>query len=300
MKFVFFLALKNLLRYKRRTIITTIAIAMGIAVFVIMDGFMLGLERDSERNLVWYETGSAMLMQEEYWEDYDYLPLKKNISGYKGIVQRINDMGFTATPRISFHGEIFHGYDSMQIIIHGIDTQTDDNVFKLKQTLLDESQYLQQDEPGIVIGQWLARDLKVEIGDWVDIRTRTRNGVNDVWELPVVGIINTPNPTLNKGTAFIPLSYAGEKLDMQGGITGLVVGFAEWENPESNIKKIKNTVNQDFPGLTVLSWQQVADDYLAMREAERAENVIILFLIFIIAAVGISNTMLMAVYERIK
>ena len=56
----------------------------------------------------------------------------------------------------------------------------------------------------------------------------------------------------------------------------------------------------DGSGLTAMTWRTMAADYLAVAEAKRGGTGMILFLIFIIAAVGISNTMLMAIYERIR
>jgi ABC-type antimicrobial peptide transport system permease subunit len=49
-----------------------------------------------------------------------------------------------------------------------------------------------------------------------------------------------------------------------------------------------------------MSWKELAHDYVAIAEAKRGASSSILFLVFIIAAVGISNTMLMAMYERIR
>ncbi|MCD6122968.1 MAG: ABC transporter permease, partial [Spirochaetales bacterium] len=62
MKFLVSLAWKNLSRYKRRTVITMIAIAFGISMYIWIDGFLLGMEKESERNLLWYETGVAEIM----------------------------------------------------------------------------------------------------------------------------------------------------------------------------------------------------------------------------------------------
>ena len=61
MKFIFTLAMKNLARYKRRTIITATAIALGLMMYVIVDSLLLGIEVESERNLLWYETSSVRI-----------------------------------------------------------------------------------------------------------------------------------------------------------------------------------------------------------------------------------------------
>ena len=51
MKFILELAAKNLLRYKRRTIITSIAIAMGLMMYIFVDSLLMGANLESMRNL---------------------------------------------------------------------------------------------------------------------------------------------------------------------------------------------------------------------------------------------------------
>jgi ABC-type lipoprotein release transport system permease subunit len=52
--------------------------------------------------------------------------------------------------------------------------------------------------------------------------------------------------------------------------------------------------------LVVKSWQELAADYVALAQAKTQGSGMILFLVFVIAAVGVSNTMLMAVFERVR
>ena len=65
--FLLSFAFKNLMRYRRRTLITAAALAYGIAMYLLIDSMLLGVELDSERNLIWYETASARIMHDEYW-----------------------------------------------------------------------------------------------------------------------------------------------------------------------------------------------------------------------------------------
>ena len=69
MSFLFSLAFKNLSRYRRRTLITAGALAVGLIFFIFLDGWLQGAERESERNIIWYESGSAKVMTSEYLED---------------------------------------------------------------------------------------------------------------------------------------------------------------------------------------------------------------------------------------
>jgi hypothetical protein len=79
MKFLISLAFKNLTRYKRRTLITAGAIAFGLMMYIFIDSLLLGLEIESVRNLKWYETASARVLNEDYWENRFQRPLDINI-----------------------------------------------------------------------------------------------------------------------------------------------------------------------------------------------------------------------------
>ena len=135
MKFILGLALKNLSRHRRRTVITAGAIAFGIAIFVWMDAFLLGAELDSERNLIWYETGSAKIMNREYWENIDNLPVKHVIEDPAAVVDKLELANARHTRRIVSSGEMFFGEGSLPVKLIAINPQTDGDVFRLEESI---------------------------------------------------------------------------------------------------------------------------------------------------------------------
>ena len=66
------------------------------------------------------------------------------------------------------------------------------------------------------------------------------------------------------------------------------------------VSLINETLASSFPELTALTWQELATDFIAMAEMKSKGSGMLIFLILVIAAVGISNTMLIAVYERFR
>ncbi|MDD3942507.1 MAG: FtsX-like permease family protein, partial [Sphaerochaetaceae bacterium] len=66
------------------------------------------------------------------------------------------------------------------------------------------------------------------------------------------------------------------------------------------VERIQDMIDPTGKSLVAVSWEELAHDYIALAEAKRGGTGMILFLVFIIAAVGISNTMLMAIFERIR
>ena len=298
MSFLLTLALKNLSRYRRRTLITAAALAVGLLFFIFLDGWLQGAERESERNIIWYESGSAKVMTKEYLEDLKSMPLKHAIQDPAAVERALEGAGVTTTRRTTFAGEIFYSEGSLFVKIVAVDPRTDETIYRLSETVA-EGRYLQPGEQGVLLGEWLAEDMGIEVGEEITIRTRTRYGAFQTLDLLVVGVLNTPNPVVNKGTAFIPLELADDALEMEGAVTELTLYFPEWQNPEEKIQSLRERLSP-MRDLTVESWKDLARDFLMIAQAKSAGSSVLLILVFIIAAVGISNTMLMAVYERVR
>ena len=308
--FLLMLAWRNLSRHRRRTMITTIALAFSVAVLIFTDSMLRGVDQESQRNLMWYETGSGRVVTRAQADDPDQVALKHELVDYRPLTTALNEMGVANTPRISFVGELFFGEGSLPTRLVGVDPATDDNVFRLRDSLTAGSEYLESGQPGLILGAWMTDDLGISLGDVVEVRTRTRHGAMQVLELELVGILLSPNPTVNRGVGFLPLDVAQYDLEMEG-VTEIVLGAlpARLGRPVAvpsgtflarAVERMNEELASQFPGVTVLGWPVLARDYLALMESESSSNGLLLFLVFLIAAVGISNTMLIAVYERIR
>jgi putative ABC transport system permease protein len=305
MKFLFRLAWKNLSRYRKRTIITAAALAVGLGAYIFMDSWILGIEKESERNLVWYETSSARVLGDGYWEQKDRLPLKYTIDEPKAVLGWLAGKKIPAAPRTVFGGELILRKDpfpedgSLTLRVLAVDAVKDDTVFRLKETI-EAGRYLEPGEEKILIGAWLAADLGAEVGYPLTIVTRTRDGYYQTIDVEIAGIFNCPNPAINKGTVFIPLDTADRYLEMNGAVTEINLRLPERGDADALAAALESDLAGVAPGLEVKSWRDLAEDYLAFAGMKKSASNIILILVFIIAAVGISNTMIMAINERTK
>ena len=308
--YLLLLAWRNLARHRRRTVITMLALAFSIAVFIFMDSMLRGIDEESQRNLVWYETGSGRVVTRAQYDDLERVALKHELIDYGGVRAALAELGVASTPRIGFSGEMFFGEGSLPIQLIAIDPATDGEVFRLRDTLLAGSGYLEPGSPGLILGAWMTDDLGMALGDIVEVRTRTRHGAMQVLELELVGMLLSPNPTVNRGVGFVPLDVAQFDLEMEG-VTEIALGAmpSRLGRPVAvpsgsflarELDRVSARLAQEFPGVAVVGWPRLARDYLAMMESERSGNALLLLLVFLIAAVGISNTMLIAAYERIR
>lgn len=306
MKFIITLAFKNLSRYKRRTSITAVAIAVGLMMYLLVDSILIGAENESMRNLRWYETASARIHAPSYWEDRMLFPMESSIENPDAVLALLDENGWKATARTVFtadmilYSEDFGEDGNMNVLVTAIDPETDNNVFHFSDTLIDGRFLEKGDENGILIGSWFAEDINAKVGHWITLVARGNGGFYEAMDMQIVGILNCPNPNVNRTLLMMDKDTAGYYLGMNQAVTEIDVLLPEHEDIDVEMAKIQAKIEASHLDLEVHSWKELAKDYLAIAEAKRGGTSMILFLVFIIAAVGISNTMLMAMYERTR
>lgn len=306
MKFILQLAAKNLMRYKRRTAITAVAIAFGLMMYVFVDSLLLGAELESMRNLRWYETASLRVHDSAYWEDRYFLPLDASIESPQPILDLLKTEGITATARTSFAADMILYQDdfgedgNMSVQVTAINPATDFDVYRFENTLI-EGRFLQSGEmDGIVLGSWFAEDIGAKVGYWVTLVTRGKGGFYEAFDMEIVGIINCPNPNVNRSLVMMDIQAADLYLAMDGSVSSIDIVLGEKSNLNEVVQSLQPKLQAIDADLTLYTWEDLARDYLAILEAKQGGTGMILFLVFIIAAVGVSNTMLMAMYERMR
>jgi len=297
MRMLLSLAWKNLLRHRRRTLVTAVAIATGLAMYIWVDTWLQGVSLHSEQNLVNYQTGSYVIMHPRSWQQRKQLSLKHGLADAASIIAALQAAGWTASARISFAAEAFFAEGSLPIRMVGIDPSQDARVFALRQTVTS-GRYLRGDEAGIMIGKTAADNLHAVVGDTLSLRCRTRHGSLQTLDLQIVGILNTPNPAVNGTCGFAPLDLVSEALDMEAAVTEIAVKDRYWRQADQRIQTIASLLRARFPELEVHSWKDQARGFLAALRIGTARSSVFLLIVMIIAAVGISNTMILAVSER--
>jgi putative ABC transport system permease protein len=72
------MALRNLTRHKIKTVLSMLAVTVSVAVYILVDGWVVGMEIDSKRNIVGYETGAAKLQTKMYFDKLTDRPMYEN------------------------------------------------------------------------------------------------------------------------------------------------------------------------------------------------------------------------------
>ncbi len=304
MKFFLRLSWKNLARHTKRTLITASAISIGIMMFLFVDSMLQGGERDSERNLIWYETSSARIYHRENVDEWERANLKNLIENPDQILNNLRSAGLKATARSVFNGEMvvykdpFPEDGSLQVRVTAIDPLTDSTVYRFQNDLTENSTWIEPGTNQIIMGGWMAEDIGADIGYSVTIVTRTYDGAYQTFDVEIVGLVNTGNPIINRGVILMDQGYADEFLMLNGAVTQIDLSFPITAEADEVVAVIQEALPPNRNDVEVLSWQDLAADYLLLAASKQSSSAVILGILFIIALVGISNTMLLAMYER--
>lgn len=298
------LSIRNLARYRTRTIITIVAVLVSVLVSTVVDGLIRGIFEMSTYNLLSYESSEVTIYSPGYFEKRKELPtdILIDYSLYKDASEKLDNMGISYTPRYKSVCEIISYNDkedsefSLNAILVGVDSKKDKAVFKLSESISDGSWLKNEDE--IVLGSIIADKLHLKVGDIVTLSTTGLMGFNETIDLEVCGIINSEDPQVNMSQVFVSLDDLNNYLLLDGGVTEIAVS----DGLTSVASRKFASKIQDIIGLNLEAkyYEDVNDDLMAIMNGDKGSSFVMLLFLFIIAGAGISNTMIMAVMERRK
>jgi ABC-type lipoprotein release transport system permease subunit len=290
------LAWRNVFRHTRRTIITAVAISIGLSAMIFMDTMMNGVDKMAQQNIVEYETGDLEVFAKGYYREEGFFPIDTIIENPQMLINELKTVSGIkeVVPRVKFQCEISNGVDELPVLGIGIDLENESKAFKTPGAVV-KGHFLQNPDE-IVLGEFLARDLNVAVGSPVTVITRDRNGTYDARDFTVVGILSTGHPLFDQNAVLMSIKVAQELLAVPGSVTELSIKSKD----DNNLKPLKEKISQKIgKEYEVFTWKELYASIFEVSGFKRTFQFLLALVVVIIAAVGIVNTMLMAVMERI-
>lgn len=297
--FEFRLALKNLWRHRRRTVLTAVVVAFGVLLFSAFDSLLSGFEEDSLRNLVRYESGVATVHAKGYWAEREDHRLDRVIPGAEAVAARLRQVPGVrdATPELVFSAAVNTGVEETPVTATGIDPEHDPGVLDLKGAVR-AGRYLRPGQPEALLGRELARLMELKVGDTFTLILRTERSTFEALDLEVAGLLGSNSPAVNDGV-FLPLDVAQSAANLPGGATHILVGSDRYFRSLGSLPAdVRQTVSAVSPDLEVKSWQDWSGIYLLHAQSDRQNMSFILAIVALLAGLGVANNILLAGLER--
>jgi putative ABC transport system permease protein len=297
--FLIKLSLKNLLRHKKRTIITAAIIAWAIFFYVTFDSFLLGMNDMVFQNIIDYEYGHVQVANQTYWNEKDELPLENLILNNQSINQSLTKIeGYQShASQLNFQVRLNDGVNETPVIGRGINSNQTLSVLDYEQ-YLEEGEFFKPGEYKVVLGKRLTEVMNLSLGDYVTLLTRTESDTFNTIDAEIGGIINTPNPSINQNVVFVPLDIAQSALNIDNRVSHYIVKLNNKNFNSNIINSFQSTLNDQNNNLNVYSWRDL--DEVSITKSKQAGNTMILLIVLTIAAIGIINIVILAALERME
>jgi ABC-type lipoprotein release transport system permease subunit len=163
------MAFRNLARHKVKTILTSAAIMVSVAVYIFMDGLLGGMFIESHRNIINYEMGAAKLQTRMYFDKQDEKPAYENFAGWETCAAALDEAGYHSAPRYVFSGTLYSVTGNAPVIVNAVDPAREAATLAYTDPKwMETGRYIRPGEFGIALGNYTAEKLKVGIPQRVE------------------------------------------------------------------------------------------------------------------------------------
>lgn len=282
------MAFRNLKRNRRRTVLTISAIVIGIIFSTLI--------------LAWVNGAGAMMVEEGKRISGDIRLTAKDFILKEKALDTSSNISFTETKkltkdisgkkvgRIKFGSLMFFNDEDEKALGFGIEKKDYDIVGFKK--FINEGRFLDFNKNNeIIVGKKLKDKLGLKLGDEVTVLTSTQYKSTYALNYKVVGFFAMDNSNLNR-TFYISLKNAMFHLDMEDRVTEFLIFLDKPQELEKNLDVLKQNKNY-----LTMGWNEVGLNAL-LSGVLPIMKFIFVIAFTILAGVGITNTMMMIVYER--
>jgi ABC-type lipoprotein release transport system permease subunit len=302
---LFQLAWRNLWRNPRRTFIAMAAIALGYAMLLFVACLMAGLRWQM------IENGTRLVLSQIQVHAPGYYPnrsIQKTLGGAKGTDVGALLATITADPRIYAAAPRVYGYglasashgSSAGVALLGVVPDEEPKVTVLD-TQVVRGSYLSRLAPKrVVMGDKLAGVIGVQVGSEIVLLTQAADGSmgNDLYT--VGGIFHTGLDALDRGLVLMSLSSLQDLLQLEPGRIH-EVGIKLYDITEATTvaAALGVRLSRLLP-VRARAWPELAPELAAYVQFNQGVTFVLFFIFFLLAVIGIMNTMLMAVFARTR
>ncbi len=289
------IAYRDLLRNRRRTILSLLAVALGYALLMLLNGFIAGILEDSLQNSIRLQTGHVQIRNEAYeveklsllWQDLLEQPgdLAARAEGMAGVK--------AAAPVLWASGILSTIDDTAGLQLYGIDTASPLHA-PIREAMVAGEYLSAEDRDGILIGRRLADDLGIGVGQNVNVAVVDADGQLDEGIFTIRGIFSTGIFAYDDGAAFLPLSKAQAFTGAGDRASAVVLLLDKQADAEAVAAALQ------APGVAALTWRDLNSLLLQAVEMGMSFYYILDLILMLIVAVIIANTLLMSVFERFR
>ncbi len=299
------IALRNVLRNRRRSLITFAAIFLSIVATLSLRGLANGMGSAMQSAVVLGQTGAVQVHRTGYLKSTGGSSLDLDLPADAGFLDKIRSVpGVRAvSARIVFGGMVNANDTTSPALFSALDPAGELRVCPQRDHIATQGRaFTEGEREAAVLTPELVRTLGLKLGQKAALLTNDKEGSLSAVDLSVVGVYGQDGlPLPEKKIGFVPLAMAQELLHMHGRATEIAVAVDVAVDDLKMLDGVKAAIAAAVgPDYEVSTWSElvpfVKDGIASWRFMSNLFTAIFL----VVALLGIVNTMLMSVLERTR
>ncbi|EGI6838457.1 lipoprotein-releasing ABC transporter permease subunit LolE [Escherichia coli] len=272
------------------SVISTIGIALGVAVLIVGLSAMNGFERELNNRILAVVPHGEIEAVDQTWTNWQ--EALDNVQKVPGIA--------AAAPYINFTGLVESGANLRAIQVKGVNPQQEQRLSALPSFVQGDAwRNFKAGEQQIIIGKGVADALKVKQGDWVSIMIPNSNPEHKLMQpkrvrLHIAGILQLSGQ-LDHSFAMIPLADAQQYLDMGSSVSGIALKMTDVFNANKLVRDAGEVTNSY---VYIKSWIGTYGYMYRDIQMIRAIMYLAMVLVIGVACFNIVSTLVMAVKDK--
>ncbi|MBW1636508.1 MAG: ABC transporter permease, partial [Deltaproteobacteria bacterium] len=297
------IAWRNLWRNPRRTAIILTAVIVGITSMIVLSalsrGTMKGMVDNTINNLV----GHIRIQDPGYRTDPS---ISSRIDHPRSLVAEIEPLlppDSRIAERIKVDGMLSTSREHLGVIIVGIVPQDETGVSFIGGPVYRGRMISADESNGIIVGEALLDRISAKIGRKVVLMSQNHDLENVSKAFRIRGTYRTELAQTEKTYVFVPLAALQKMLGVDHGVTEISINLGRRDNSaDPELKQLVSVLNGKIKesGFLAESWHQILPALNAYVQMFDGYMLIWFVVVFIAMGFGLVNTMLMAVYERMR
>ncbi len=289
------LAWRNLWRNSRRTGITFVAIGVGVWSMIVLAALMEAWGASAFDAAIDRLTGHGQIHASGYLDDptveHRFTPpsqalrLALESAPARNWATRVRVPAIVQTAR-----------ETAPVTLVGIDPEAEQGLSFIPEAVHDGKYLEEVSGAEVLLGRKLARRLRTGLGKRVVVLSQSVSGEIAERGFRVVGIFDTEQEQDETSFVFVPRKTAQEMLGMGNEISEISFVLDDVAKLPAYLQKIRAAA----PRLDAVSWSQLEPFTQAILDISNGTVALWTLIMFILVAFGLVNTLLMAVFERMR
>ena len=290
------LAWRNVRRNRRRSFITILSIALGLAALTFLWGFIDGMNGQMVENTTRYLAGDVQVHEKGY---HDAPSLDLAIAQASPVVQTVASDPAVAAASVRMEGKALasNGDRSKGVLLVGISPSEEARVTSILDALTSGVPLRATDTTGVLIGEKLAESLRLSVGSELVIVGQAYDGSVASARVPVRGIFRTKIDEYDRVIAIMPLVAVRDFLAAPGGATAIAIRLRDRSQLSEVTARLGAQLGKSYE---VLGWPTLLPMVATSARYHEVMGFVVLTIFFVVVAAGVANPVLMAVLERTR